>query len=306
MAFQKLCRVCCCGTNEDSPDDDSQSQSSGHDPSSGPALASSSPVVSAHAQNNEATHASQGQCGCGASVGSNQARDPSLSDEEARLRGKQMIQWIEDPSANDPPCPVSLSTLTYQVVQDESHGDMFRLTDFMPGVRRDALKYPEGVESPRGYIQRYVAFGDETSYTLFFAQGVIGLYDIKHQLGSTSPHPTDVALTFYRQEFGALDTVRHIFVYGVINRQTVEFLNGHFEACSTARARSDSPDEPQHHAYMYGTSEYEALLGVRIPRTVGYLVLGAFPRGNYRIACIEAYASQRHSYDIRFDIEPIQ
>ncbi|KAJ5724814.1 hypothetical protein N7493_006542 [Penicillium malachiteum] len=233
-----------------------------------------------------------------------QARDPILSDEEARIRGKQVIQWIENPSANDPPCPVSMNTLTYQQIQDQSHEGMFRLANFMPGVGSDALKFPVGVESPRTYIQRYVGFGDETHYILFFARGVIGLYDIKHPMGSSSPHPTDVALTLYSKEFGALDTLRYVFVYGVVNTQTVNFLNRHFEAQSIAQF--GSPGILKHYSYMYGTPEYEVLLGVRIPRTVGYLVLGAFPRGERRIARIEAYASPGPSFNIRFDIEPIQ
>ncbi|KAJ5726094.1 uncharacterized protein N7483_007451 [Penicillium malachiteum] len=248
--------------------------------------------------------ASQARGGYGTFVSSNQARDPFLSGEEARIRGIQVIQWIENPSADNPPCPVSMNTLTYQQVQDESDGDMFRMINFMPGIRPDALIFPVGVEAPRNYIQRYVGFGDNTKYILFFAPGVIGLYDIVHEMGSPNPHPTDVALTLYSEEFGALDTLRCVFVYGVINTQTVAFLNRHIEARSIAQF--GSPDMLEHYAYMYGTPEREGLVGVRIPRTVGYLVLGAFPRGSRRIARIEAYASPGPSYDIRFDIEPIQ
>ncbi|KAJ5633531.1 hypothetical protein N7528_001373 [Penicillium herquei] len=233
-----------------------------------------------------------------------ETRDPFLSDDEARIRGKQVIQWIENPNANDPPCPVSINTLTYQQVQDQSHDGMFRLANFVPGVQSDALKFPVGVESPRSYIQRYVGFDDETYYSLFFARGVIGLFDVKHPIGSPNPHPTDVALAFYSKEFGALDNLRFVFVYGVVNTQTVNFLNRHFEAQSIAQF--GSPGMLKQYAYMYGTPEYEGILGVRIPRTIGYLVLGAFPRGNCRITRIEAYVSPGPSYHIRFDIEPTQ
>lgn len=225
------------------------------------------------------------------------ARDSPLSIKNAHARGKQMIQWIETPTVNDPPCPISANTLTYQQVQQEGKG-LVRVENFLPCER---LIFPAGVQAPRNYIRYFVAFGDD-EYTFFFALGVIGLYAIARRAGSTGPHPTDIALTFYQNEFGELDTLRHVFASTVVNTQTTNFLDDDLEARSIARFGAQRMVHS--HNYMRGTPEYEALLGLRIPRTMGYLVLGAFPRGTHRIACFDVLGSGL-SYDIRCDIKPI-
>ena len=224
-------------------------------------------------------------------------RDDPLPINNARGRGGQLIEWIENPTVNDPPCPITANTLTYQQVQQEGEV-LARLGNFLPST---APIFPAGVQVPSHYIRYYVTFGDD-EYTFFFAPGVIGLSALARKYRSTGPHPTDIALTIYQKEFGELHTLRHVFACGVVNRQTTHFLDEDLEERSMAQF--GEREMVHSHTYMHGTPEYEALLGLRIPRTMGYLVLGAFPRGTRRIACFDV-ASLGLSYDIRCDIEPI-
>lgn len=306
MAFRNFCR-CCCGTREDpsdeeahSPDDAQQSENPEHDPNQCPL------VVHSESSGSSMNSFMQAQ-----SIVANQSRrirqghverDPGLSDEEASTRGKQVIQWMEDPNANDSPCPVTMNTLTYEQMQQES-SMMHRAQTLLPVDDLSTMNFPRGVEGPGDYIRHVVHFGRHDKHTLFIGQNVICLYDISRKPNSTHSHVTDVALTLYKQEFESLETLRHVFALTVINGQTLQFITKDFELRSNDHF--GTPDMLQSYTYEYGSPEYEIFLGTRIPRTVAYLVLGAFPRGSRRIARIEVYASPMFGYDIRFDIEPI-
>ena len=210
-----------------------------------------------------------------------------------------MVQWIEDPTANDPPCPVDVNTLTIHQVQAGCK-ELIRMANSSPELD-EALKFPTGVPAPPSYI-RYVVDYDRGRYCMYFAEGVILLSDISRALGSSVPHASSVALALYQQEFGTLNTLRHVFVCTVVNNQTYDQIGHDFLMLSEA---GEGQPEIGAHTYLYDTPEYEVLLGTRIPRTVGYLVLGAFGRGDRRIARMYVYESSDFTWDLRCDIEPI-
>lgn len=228
-----------------------------------------------------------------------QARDGWLTNAEARIRGRQMVQWIEDPTANDPPCPVSINTLTFQQIQ-ETCVDLNRVANSKPREDLHMIEFPVGVSAPSSYIM-YSVHWARAHYTIYYAEGTIILSNIAHGQDSPTPHTTDVALALYQHEFGGLDSLRYVFVCTIVNVQTMNFITNALNDLSEV----EGPPEVRNHTYLYDTPEYEALLGVRLPRTAGYLVLAAFGRGERRIARMYVYASSDFTYDIRFDIEPI-
>ena len=300
MGWQDFGRAWCwCGTREDRSDDGEQMQPIDHDPNSCPHVEHIEPT-------DQSTSLAQAQRLLRDKArrfeGGTKNRDPPLSDEVIYARGNQVIQWMEDPNANDPPCPVTVNTLTYEQMKQAStmmHRDVNHQS-----VRDLAkMRFPEGVEGPRNYIHHAVCLGRTDKYKLFFAQGVICLSDIFRVPGSSHPNTADVALTLYKKEFGNVDTLRHIFAFTILNAQTLDFIVKHLEARSMAEF--GSADKLQSYTFLHGTPEYEGLLGTRIARTAAYLVLGAFPRGERRIARIEVYPSPSFSFEIRFDIEPI-
>lgn len=102
-----------------------------------------------------------------------------------------------------------------------------------------------------------------------------------------------------------IDTLRHVFFENVQNLETAPFVR---RALYTEENNLSWPRKsPQ--TWEYGTPEYDGLLGSRLGKIVGYLVLGAFPRGTRRITQIVTWAADPENHDrrlqIRFDIDDV-
>lgn len=138
---------------------------------------------------------------------------------------------------------------------------------------------------------------------------MIVLVDIERVPESNAPPMSEITLALFKHLFD-VDDLRYIFVYTVINPETVGFIqtqlysedNGLAWAVSESDVYLDNPE-----TWEDGTPEYDALLGTRIGRLISYIVLGGFERGSVRIARVVTWSSWLPGPrpTMRFDIEPV-
>ncbi|KAJ5692577.1 hypothetical protein N7462_002000, partial [Penicillium macrosclerotiorum] len=219
-----------------------------------------------------------------------QFRDPVRSRQELRVLGARVASLIHDAQATG--CLVPRASLTFQTIEstarfvDERYyappvNEIFGL-HFVP-----ASLYPR----EQHIFQVNLEFASWLGVT---APGIIVMQSIEralrqagsHVAPSYDPPISEVALTLYERYYPR-NTLRFVIFDTVINPQTLHHVQWH----------------PQY--WVYGTQEYEEILGTRIGRLVGYLVLGAYPRGTRSITRIISWVTDQGSLYLRFDIEDI-
>lgn len=220
-------------------------------------------------------------------------RDPAMPRSWLRTRGSAIVQWLDNPG--EPHCPIPPRSLTFQQVQ------RFADIEDCQGEIMMELILPNN--SPPMTVGTYIMADFEwVIFEGMTASGLLCLNDIEREKPADSaveenPHISDIALALYTRDY-AIESLRHVFVKNVVNNQTLAFFK--------AAARKFWPQNMQPVTWEYGSQQFEEMLGTRIGRTVGYIVLGAFARGSHRIARIMTW-SNRDTRDVhfRFDIEPI-
>lgn len=220
-------------------------------------------------------------------------RDPAMPRSWLRTRGCAIVRWLGNPS--EPDCPISPHSLTFEQVQKIAE------IDDSPSELMEELVLPDGF--PPTMIGTYIMVDYEwVTFEGMTGPSLLCLNDIEREKPADSaigenPHISDVALAFYTRDY-AIESLRYVFVNGVVNHQTRKFVK--------SRMRKVWPPSTQPLKWEYGSQEYEEMLGTRIGRTVGYIVLSAFARGSRRIARILAWTDHLiDSLHFRFDIEPI-
>lgn len=216
-----------------------------------------------------------------------------------RARGAQLARWIDDP--NEPGCPIPLNSTTFdQLVHNaESFGRSQRQKS--PDMESYLLLPPQSdpSQSQMGYYLWTMMFNEDV-FVGITAPGVIALQAINRRIPTHSspietPHPSEIALSLYEHDIGGLESLRYVFALSIVNIQTQHLIVN--DMCATWPMTTPE-------IWECGTQEYEQILGTRIGRTIGYLVLGGFPRGSRRIARVVVYCADG-SLGIRFDIDTI-
>lgn len=130
------------------------------------------------------------------------------------------------------------------------------------------------------------------------AKGVIFITLMERVLGAPRPWTSELIKIAYENQF-SLDTLRHIFFDVVINEDTKHLIKNLLYTDERGLVWPDNTAR----MWDYQTSEYQAILGTRIGKAVGYFVLGAFPRGTRRISRIVSWAGVLESITLRFELE---
>ena len=202
-------------------------------------------------------------------------------------------------------CPIERSTLTLEDLR-ANDWDIFRVRQGLPSGPRDEavdLGYPD---DERSYwmtsIEKSNGWGQEDDVWMGrSAYGVLFIENILRTSGSDSPWISEISQAVYEEDF-PIETLRHVFVTTVVNRDTLPFVNylyhNHREELDFGELKEwTSEDDGE---------DFQALLGTRIGKIVAYLVLGAFERGTRRIARIVTWrAGSPRSLQMRFDIERV-
>ncbi|KAJ5288809.1 hypothetical protein N7478_001839 [Penicillium angulare] len=211
-------------------------------------------------------------------------RDLLMPALELRGIGSRVARLIEH--ANKLNCPVRNEELTYDALSTMS--THFRRYRVAARTASEFQWWDQSVPHP-AWIGWTVRFDREAVFMGMIAQGIMVITTVaRHPVNIQIPHTGSIFNTLYLDEYGTTDSLRQIFVTIIINVQTRAHL-----ATLGREAGSQT--------YERGTPEYEAILGIRIGRTVGYLVIAAFARGTRRIARIELIYHRSH--DLRFEIE---
>ncbi|KAJ5665713.1 uncharacterized protein N7477_008161 [Penicillium maclennaniae] len=216
---------------------------------------------------------------------------------EFQERGAQIRRWIDDPQEHN--CHISKSTLTWPQLAEMGYSlresDTTTLGDLDP--HRVDVPIP-------GNVSRFYACSNGNSTCVwdgFAGEGAIALNTIKRQKGSPAPQISQITQAIYTRHH-AIDRLRYVFVRNVVNEETLDFVQHQLYT------EAHGPKWPHWvpRAWKVGTPRYDALLGTRIGKVVGYLVLGAFDRGTRRIKQIYTWPSMSgSSVNFRFDIEVI-
>lgn len=236
-----------------------------------------------------------------------ETRDRPAPPEWLRVRGKRVLRWIENSS--EPNCPVAPHTLTFEQVSQDVE------------VRvREGLEFPACLqEIPTENLIRHAACTRfSVRYRQVFWSGmtapktlIIENISRMEQAAADQPHNSEIALACYQRD-QPLESLRYVFVTGISNTQTRHYLErqlyrGVWPTNGQDLSLDEMRDLMQTRVWEHGSNEFLSLMGTRIGRTVGYLVLGAFPRGTHRIARIHTYVVnlRRYQFQFRFEIEPM-
>lgn len=239
-----------------------------------------------------------------------QERDLPMPPGWLREQGSRVLRWIEN--AGEPACTIPRQTLTFQQIVQDAHVRVEEYVEFPPDLR----------ELP----QTFETASDEPLCTLFSARYLYGMWIgrtapgviimeniIRHQPATDQPHCNELALAFYTRDY-PIESLKNVFVTGIQNLQTRGYLESHLYKDFLSQETKDwnsysSETEASMHtrAWERDSEEFETLMGTRIGRTVGYLVLCGFPRGTRRIARIWIQLTYiwNYRFEFRFDIEPI-
>ncbi|KAJ5173070.1 hypothetical protein N7492_005663 [Penicillium capsulatum] len=227
-------------------------------------------------------------------------RDPPMPRSWLRSRGAQVARWIHDPSETD--CPISHSSTKFDQLGRNAEYFEWKQSELSLRTIEYNLLLPSQSEMRRSQkdYSFWTLLYDEGVFVGHTAPGLIAIQAISRPQSTNSgsshtPHPSEIALTLYHHDVGGFEGLQYVFMLSIQNAQTQHLI-----------MHDMYPSWPITTPGMweYGTQEYEELLGTRIGRIVGYLVLGGFSRGSRRIVRIIVYCVDG-TLEMRFDIEKV-
>lgn len=124
------------------------------------------------------------------------------------------------------------------------------------------------------------------------------LYRDKNAPSDIVPHISSASLCIYLHAQGPIEEIKYIFFDNIANPQTRGLLTEIFPQWWNEPVKELFP-------FDHGTHEYTEIMGSRIGRMVGHIILGGFPPGTRRIARINVYKPVIGVMSLRFDIESI-
>ncbi|KAJ5923406.1 hypothetical protein N7454_008651 [Penicillium verhagenii] len=223
-----------------------------------------------------------------------------------QARGKEMQEGISHAETTLAKSTTELKITNYQDLIDNGwkieQGEQDVPVKFQGGIVPRGLSYQKSQLcqslniSKRGKVKGAVM--TVCQWIGCTAPGLIFIEIIERKstvTGQDIPQISDLTKIAYEHRW-SLQTLEHICIYKG---------NG-----LTWIHHEDETEESTTHAWEYGTPEYQALLGTRIGRIVGFLVLNGFEQGTRRIARIVTFHAKENDYEselslfIGFDIEP--
>ncbi|KAJ5162046.1 hypothetical protein N7492_007438 [Penicillium capsulatum] len=235
-------------------------------------------------------------------------RDPPMSREWLREQGTRVMRWIE--STGEPCCPIPPQALTFEQVEQDVEVKVGEDREFPPDLRE--IPHEPGVLPGQAPCRTFHARYRQVFWAGMTAPGLIIIQNITRErtVGTGQPHSTELALAFYLRDH-PIESLRHVFVTGVMNAQTRAYLEKHLygdlwprDGNKWKKGTREYRDLMPTQVLEHGSEHFEALMGTRIGRTVAYLVLGGFPRGTRRILVYVVHVVHYH-FEFRFDLEPI-
>ncbi|KAJ5990087.1 hypothetical protein N7499_010613 [Penicillium canescens] len=242
------------------------------------------------------------------------AADPIAGYQFGRyqIMGADRQMWIEDPKT--PMCPVERSLLDITAM----------ITEFTRGqpiwyIEYDRIWDPpfrilvdlERMDLPTtGHYHQFTICKESTNkvrrpvpnhHDLFTGPGVLV---VALMYRADGPMWSDIAIAQYKTRF-PIDTLQHIYIDNCTNTETeplvTMLMGGSQDAWYGITPQQSKTQVPT--VFEYGTPSYQALLGSATGKAVAALILGAFPRGTWRIAKIACW--YYWGINMRFDIEPV-
>ncbi|KAJ5677095.1 uncharacterized protein N7477_002728 [Penicillium maclennaniae] len=238
--------------------------------------------------------------------------DPALYE----VPGAQIRRWIDDP--NEPGCHIHPSTLTFARVRQVSKLKIVRRNiRVMLREPFDAVGLPNEWVSPvpRGRsVYRHIKIDNsETDMGLnaWIGPGVFHIEELRNPernrnipLEDDRPPMSQIIQVMY-EKFFPKSSLRYIFVTEVVNTRTFDLIKRTLYPTNNMEWPRRMVRRYIPSTWAFGTLEYDALIATPIGRTISYLVLGAYPRGTYRIGRIVTWPCSPIAAHMRFDIEAI-
>lgn len=133
----------------------------------------------------------------------------------------------------------------------------------------------------------------------FSAPGYLFLMSLFRHDG---PQFSQIAHVMY-ERVSPISELRHVLVTDVLNDDTKNFIEHQIYTANNGLTLSSLETR----TFVYGTAEYEGLLGTRIAAVVAYILLGGLPRGSRRISQITVSWPRGGitGIQLRFDIEEL-
>jgi hypothetical protein len=226
-----------------------------------------------------------------------------LQDAGARIR-----RWIDDPT--EPGCHVSPSSLSFEQVRQEAtlqttrrnvpleflvpFDDLIHLTD----------EWRNPVALGMSVYHDIHVVNTTTDLRAWIGPRVVLLANMRN--ASRDMRMSEIIQVMY-QHFFNLSSLHYMFLQDVVNRQTRDLVTSKLYHNHGANWPNWEGGQ-WYYAPMtweYDTPEYDALMGTSLGRTIGYLILGAFPRGTRRILRILTWPDSGTGLNMRFDIGDI-
>lgn len=213
------------------------------------------------------------------------AFDGEICEDLYREKGAVLMAWIEG-FQTTPKCPIKRSVVQLENMRvkfDKSH-----LGDLDVKLRAFARSMDVIEESFHFLLVHPTGCSFDTHWAGLVAPGQIILLDI-YRDRSYRPYMSEVTQAIY-QEYYLMSTLRRVIFHNVVNRNTCNFIK------HTGLEDLDG-------SWMYGTVEYQGLVGTTLGRLVCALILGAFGPGKFRITRIKVWKDS--DLNMQFDIRPI-
>ncbi|KAJ5779353.1 hypothetical protein N7457_007073 [Penicillium paradoxum] len=219
--------------------------------------------------------------------------------------GRLLQQWMEGSTADN--CPVLPATLRLKDLLKSRDLEVdLELHPYLPVQIEDHFNELE-TSGPRGgawdkiCIQEIDPQRDPEKPGIHMwegqvAPGILMIEEIKRTHG---PYTSEISHAVYTHYF-PIETLRYIYLLDICNKDTKDFVTKELYSKPNGL---HWPDETIRE-WEDGTPEFEALLGTQLGRTVGYMLLGAFPRGARRIARIRTYYAYE-ALQMRFEVEDV-
>lgn len=218
---------------------------------------------------------------------------------ELLVRGQKIVRWLEDP--NEPNCRIPQCSLT---VDDMREHCIFseEQNELLPSEiydRRNAFpQYRAGAELESWYTRFEVNYPD-VRWAGWTGPETLVMENIwRSDKGSwcrePTPYVSEISVALYERDHD-LDTLRHVFVTNVLNDSTLQLL---FEL------ENELTEWSAQQVWQFHTEPYHEIIGSRLGKVVAYTLLGAFPRGAFRIQQIVSWMDEELVM-LRFDVEPI-
>ncbi|KAJ5992750.1 hypothetical protein N7451_008474 [Penicillium sp. IBT 35674x] len=244
------------------------------------------------------------------SSGDWEEKDASKPRESLRERGIQMARWIEDPKA--PGCPISESKMTSKEILEHTEGIKLNNPDYKTLGQTEITMYlPPPEVLPRAHGDYRRAIIDSLNFMCYtvMSKYVIVLENIwRDPMGRANyPYISDAVICMHRELYGTNEMLRYIIASVVVNPQTQSYVKNllypggwhTIPQYEGGEKEGNSKAKPDY--FARGTPQFQELLGTRIGRTVGAILLSGFPRGTRRITGIHVWVCAG-GLQFRFDI----